>query len=377
MLFQNENLYIYLDTVRNIYEAFVVYNFLCLCYDGYLGGESAIMANIRGKPIRKSFATCSCCIPGKSYTIATLRFCKQATLQFCFLKPPLAIITLILQSYGLYKDGDFNVQSGYLYITIIYNISYTMALVALAVFYSATKSILMPYKPVLKFIVIKSVIFLSFWQAFALSILEAAGLITPVSIGGTSADEGLLGTGTVSAAIQNFLICIEMFFAAVALRYAFPYSLYKNKHVDSGDPLITKSISNSFKEAVNPGDVLQDAIHNFSRKYKDYIQHPATDDGNNKYPSIPSALALTEEAFDVSEDEGGASETMVYQKRVTSPRRHNGGTPSRNDAGAQNTTPKRNVMARYDKSGAFSFVVNSSKKEERQTLLSASSDEDS
>ena len=70
---------------------------------------------------------------------------------------------------------------------------------------------------------------------------------------------------------------------------------------------------------------------------------------------------------------------MVYQKRVTSPRRHNGGTPSRsnNDAGAQNNTPKRNVMARYDKSGAFSFVVNSSKKEERQTLLSASSDEDS
>ena len=32
--------------------AFVVYNFLCPCYDGYLGGESAIMANIRGKPIR-------------------------------------------------------------------------------------------------------------------------------------------------------------------------------------------------------------------------------------------------------------------------------------------------------------------------------------
>ena len=28
---------------------------------------------------------------------------------------------------------------------------------------------------------------------------------------------------------------------------------------------------------MNPGDVLQDAIHNFSHKYRDYIQHPAND----------------------------------------------------------------------------------------------------
>ena len=116
---------------------------------------------------------------------------------------------------------------------------------------------------------------------------------------------------------------------------------------------------------------------------QDYIQHPATDDGNNKYPSIPSALALTEEAFDISEDEG--PETLVYQKRVTSPRHTNAsrgtpnysGTPSRSNDNATHNTPKRNVMARYDKSGAFSFVVNTSKKEERQTLLSASSDDDS
>lgn len=30
--------------------AFVIYNFLSLCYE-YLGGESAIMSEIRGKPI--------------------------------------------------------------------------------------------------------------------------------------------------------------------------------------------------------------------------------------------------------------------------------------------------------------------------------------
>jgi len=31
--------------------AFVIYNFLSLCYE-YLGGESSIMAEIHGKPIQ-------------------------------------------------------------------------------------------------------------------------------------------------------------------------------------------------------------------------------------------------------------------------------------------------------------------------------------
>jgi len=41
--------------------AFVIYNFLSLCYE-YLGGESAIMAEIRGKPIQwvQPFSLCVC-----------------------------------------------------------------------------------------------------------------------------------------------------------------------------------------------------------------------------------------------------------------------------------------------------------------------------
>ena len=49
----------------------------------------------------------TCCLWGKAYSIGFLRFCKQATLQFCVVKPLMAIITVILQAYGKYKDGDF------------------------------------------------------------------------------------------------------------------------------------------------------------------------------------------------------------------------------------------------------------------------------
>ncbi|XP_078492287.1 transmembrane protein 184B-like [Ciona intestinalis] len=267
MLFNTNELYIYFDTIRNCYEAFVVYNFLSLCYEGYLGGESAIMAEIRGKPIKTNWVSCTCCLAGKTYSIGTLRFCKQATLQFCLIKPPLAIITLILQSYGLYKDGDFNEKSGYLYITIIYNISVSFALYALALFYFATQEMLKPFDPVLKFIVVKSVIFLSFWQGLLLSVLEATGAITPVSVGGSAEDK--LGIGTVAAGIQNFIICIEMLFAAVALRYAFPYQIYQEKQPEKGMSS-TQSISSRLKDTVNPTDIVQDAVHNFSPSYQNY-----------------------------------------------------------------------------------------------------------
>ncbi|KAE8282918.1 Transmembrane protein 184B [Larimichthys crocea] len=276
LFFTNEEYYVYFDTVRDCYEAFVIYNFLSLCYE-YLGGESAIMAEIRGKPIESSCMYGTCCLWGKTYSIGFLRFCKQATLQFCVVKPLMAVITVILQAFKKYKDGDFNVASGYLYVTIIYNISVSLSLYALFLFYFATRELLVPYNPVLKFFMVKSVIFLSFWQGMLLAILEKCGAIPRIS-----STNFTVGEGTVAAGYQNFIICIEMFFAAVALRHAFTYKVYMDKRLDSygsfpiygqyGRCAPMKSISSSLKETMNPGDMVQDAIHNFSPAYQQYTQ---------------------------------------------------------------------------------------------------------
>ncbi|XP_053708855.1 transmembrane protein 184ba isoform X2 [Synchiropus splendidus] len=274
LFFTNDQYYVYFDTVRDCYEAFVIYNFLSLCYE-YLGGESAIMSEIRGKPIESSCMYGTCCLRGKAYSIGFLRFCKQATLQFCVVKPLMAIITVVLQAYGKYKDGDFNVASGYLYVTIIYNISVSLSLYALFLFYFSTRQLLSPYRPMLKFLMVKSVIFLSFWQGMLLAILEKCGAIPQIN-----SLEVSLGEGTVAAGYQNFIICIEMFFAALALRPAFPYRVYMNKSLDSlGRCAPMKSISSSLKETMNPGDMVQDAIHNFSPAYQQYTQQSTLEQG--------------------------------------------------------------------------------------------------
>lgn len=58
-----------------------------------------------------------------------------------------------------------------------------------------------------------------------LAILERCGVIpNALFINGHE-----VGAGTVAAGWQNFIICIEMFFAAVALRYAFTCNVYQEK----------------------------------------------------------------------------------------------------------------------------------------------------
>ncbi|KAK1793915.1 hypothetical protein P4O66_010826 [Electrophorus voltai] len=307
LFFTNDQYYVYFDTVRDCYEAFVIYNFLSLCYE-YLGGESAIMAEIRGKPIESSCVYGTCCLWSKTYSIGFLRFCKQATLQFCVVKPLMAAVTVILQAFGKYRDGDFNVASGYLYVTIIYNVSVSLSLYALFLFYFATRDLLSPYSPVLKFFMVKSVIFLSFWQGesvfflphllargrlvssthFApiaspgmlLAILEKCGAIPQIS-----SPEVSVGEGTVAAGYQNFIVCVEMFFAALALRHAFTYKVYADKRLDSqGRSAPMKSISSSLKETMNPGDMVQDAIHNFSPAYQQYTQQSTLEQGGPAPP---------------------------------------------------------------------------------------------
>lgn len=269
LFFNSESYYVYFFTVRDCYEAFVIYNFLSLCYE-YLGGEGNIMSEIRGKPIRSSCMYGTCCLNGKTYTIGFLRFCKQATLQFCLVKPIMAFIIIFLQAFGHYRDGDWRPDGGYIYITIIYNISVSLALYGLFLFYFATRDLLTPFEPVLKFCTVKSVIFLSFWQGVGLAILEKADIISPIVD-----SNGTRTSGTVSAGYQNFLICIEMFCAAIALRYAFPYRIYSQGCVtDSrGRSVTMQSISSSLKETMNPKDIMTDAIHNFHPQYQQYTQY--------------------------------------------------------------------------------------------------------
>jgi len=105
-----------------------------------------------------------------------------------------------------------------------------------------------------------------------LAILESVHVINSVN-----SLKGDIGVGTVSAGYQNFIICIEMFFAAIAMWFAYPNKPYL--HAPSATPGTTsskgvslQSISSNLRETINPKDIMADAIHNFHPDYQEYTQ---------------------------------------------------------------------------------------------------------
>ena len=89
-----------------------------------------------------------------------------------------------------------------------------------------------------------------------------------------------IAAGTIAAGYQNFIICVEMCIAALLLRFAFPYTVYRHQRKldEKGQGIALKSISKNLRQTVNPQDIVQDAIHNFSPAYQQYASAHAIKD---------------------------------------------------------------------------------------------------
>jgi hypothetical protein len=167
----------FLDAVRDIYEAFVIYCFFQLLVE-YLGGERSLIILLHGRqPIKHPWPVSIFFPPMDVSDPFTFLGLKRGILQYVQIKPILAAITVLLKAAGTYKDGSLEVSSGYTYVSIIYNISVGLSLYCLAMFWVATHDDLQPFRPMPKFLCVKGIIFFSFWQGFAVSIFVAAGLL--------------------------------------------------------------------------------------------------------------------------------------------------------------------------------------------------------
>ena len=259
---------VYIDAIRDIYEAYVLHMFLSLMFT-YLCSQSNNESNNRNEKNEKDMNQVideldedhkiihhlfpfSCILSPWSVDRSFLQICYRGTLQFCFFKPITTILACIMEVYGLYNEGSFSLKSGYIYISIIMNMSITWAAYVLVLFYLAFKKQLYPYGPVPKFLCIKAILFLSFWQSVVLAGFAQFQFIH---------NFGEYTTSDVKTGINNMLLCIEMVLIAIAHRYAFPYNQYhhptattSNNNNGGGGHLGRSLLNNHF--AV--GDVLRD-----------------------------------------------------------------------------------------------------------------------
>ncbi|KAL7428461.1 hypothetical protein ACHAXM_001284 [Skeletonema potamos] len=143
---------------------------------------------------------------------AVLDQCQMYAMQFVLLRPLTAIGWLI--SNQLFVPNSFlDWTKPQIYITIVTNGSIFFAFRGLVRFYHATREDLEWVNPWPKFLAIKGVVFMTFWQRMVISLIVNLGYSDKFPTQ-ESATEFIMQA-------QNFLICLEMLFSAVAHCFIF------------------------------------------------------------------------------------------------------------------------------------------------------------
>lgn len=156
-----------------------------------------------------------------------------------------AVLAIVFERNGVYHEGNFDYRSGYFYLSVINNVSISLSLYCLVLFYMATEERLKPFNPFSKFLCIKAILFFSFWQACLFTIL-------------LKLDAFDRNTANIA---QNMIICVEMVFAAIAQSFAFSYKSFLDNKKSEGNMLKTIGY------VLNVKDVISDAHNTFIKEY--------------------------------------------------------------------------------------------------------------
>jgi len=183
---------------------------------------------------------------------------KRGILQYAWLKPVLGIATIVMKATNTYREGYLGLTSGYLWSGIFYNLSVTLSLYSLAMFWACMSTDLKPFRPVPKFLCIKLIIFATYWQGIFLSILQAAGAI-PNDVPGYTPDN-------LAAAIQDALICFEMPIFAIAHWYAFSWQDYADVTISAA----RMPVKYALRDAVGIRDLIEDTKETFRGEQYEY-----------------------------------------------------------------------------------------------------------
>lgn len=241
---------IYFNLVRDCYESFVLYQFLSLLihyFEVNMGNEVEEDNDNANAAVYLTYFDehehpfpC-CCLPlikpGRNFLYAV----KECVMQYAFIKPALSIIAIILESCDLYHEGSISWRYGYMWITLIANISMTLSIYYLILFFDTIVEVIEEYKPLYKLLAIKLLLFFIFWQTLAIDTLYYFELIPQFLL---VAEHDIL---------NNILVCLEMFILSIANLWIFHYADYRD-----GNNYLGKALHSLSTSVFNPIDIMRD-----------------------------------------------------------------------------------------------------------------------
>jgi hypothetical protein len=209
----------YIESIRECYEAYVIFCFFYFLI-ALLGDEQSLVLKLKQKSNEYGKHSWPISLFVSPWVMGQemLQKCKFGVFQYVVIKNIFAIWVCVLAAYGNYEEGKFRFDGLYLYQCFVCNASQLWALYCLVLFYFATREELTPWRPVGKFLSVKTVVFFTWWQSLVINILADQH---------KAPDDQQWTNREISKGLQDYLICIEMFFASIAFSYAFTHKDYQ------------------------------------------------------------------------------------------------------------------------------------------------------
>ncbi|KAM0747580.1 DUF300-domain-containing protein [Meredithblackwellia eburnea MCA 4105] len=138
--------------------------------------------------------------------------------QYVIIRPLSTFISVLGEAMGMYCLASWSPKFFHLYTSVLISVSVSIAMYCVLQLYWPLHKELEPFKPVIKFLAVKSVVFLTFWQETFLGLLKTFGLIKNHEY--WSGEEIVIGLAAV-------LSCFEMMVFGLVHIKAFTYLPYR------------------------------------------------------------------------------------------------------------------------------------------------------
>jgi Organic solute transporter Ostalpha len=301
---------IYIDTIRDFYEAFVIASFVYYLME-LLGGQDALVQILAQKPAslgQHSFPLSLILNPWEMGLEFMLQ-CKHGVLQYVAFKIVYTVLTYLFESMGVYGEGQFEWRYAYPYLCFLQNISVMYALYSLVMLFHAVNEELrypVDWQPLGKFLCVKGVVFFTWWQGVIIFYLKDHGIIE--SLGSWSSED-------VAYGLIDYCVVIEMVGFAIAHSYTFTYQEYLPGNIPSPSQVFLPEINDDGDDSGDQEDSEGDSEQ---RNRGPYIPPATLDQPMNFKKALWSSTVPKETIKDIQQLRAGVDGVMSETKPPSS-----------------------------------------------------------
>ncbi|KAK4051854.1 hypothetical protein OIV83_002559 [Microbotryomycetes sp. JL201] len=280
--------YTYFSLIEVIYEALVLASFLWLLLH-YIGDSTKAQRQVLLEKEKRAIPFPFCCIrfrASKPYFLHALRW---SVLQYSLIRPLISIAGIITNAFGLYCPTQYSIYFSAVYLDAIDFVSIRqvqklasmiVALYGLITFYALTKELLAGKRPLAKFLSIKAIVAVVFYQGFMFSVLADHGVLKATKYWTTE---------NIANGLDCLCVCCEMVIFAIVFRFAFTWKPYAaQKPVSSAHTSVWRSVLH----ALNFGDFFVEGWRGIVFTWQYIRGKPGTHSRDRRNPGLDIDAAM-------------------------------------------------------------------------------------